>query len=324
MSEQLALSPQQTSPRRSAVGITKDLARRGHTWLAHLVTEVVEEYDKHACGSERSLQDGMAWRRLTVDFADMGRQLGLPTAGTSPPEQSGFAPPDDSMPPDFDLLRILTALYRLGRCDDPFGRVLLRTFAPLSIEQNCNGESPQLGLPDSTATPAQAISLVLRTLKRWCDWIEADLHFYAHSRCHQLPASAPPGVEVASWHLPPSDDLLKVAKAHFGPQSQICEPKERLPGVILQAPGPWLYQEIDTLIISLWPLLKRHNWSYKELLTVLRLLATSPNAYPCSHELDLAGYCSSVLGLRCSPEIKPIAGSYAVGLKVALRLFPKS
>ena len=66
----------------------------------------------------------------------------------------------------------------------------------------------------------------------------------------------------------------------------------------------WPYAEIDTLVISLWPLVMRYNWTYRDLLNVLRSLNPQPPAtnpfhrYPCDREQDLAAYCITALGLR--------------------------
>jgi hypothetical protein len=86
----------------------------------------------------------------------------------------------------------------------------------------------------------------------------------------------------------------------------------------------WNYRELDIVIISLWPLLKLHNWTYRDLLAVMTLILPAPHRYPLEREQELAAYCQNVLGLRksgvtgrSSPDGKPR------GWEVALKLCPK-
>src|SRR5262249_52855555 len=60
----------------------------------------------------------------------------------------------------------------------------------------------------------------------------------------------------------------------------------------------WIYEQLDTLVISLWPLVKKYNWTYRDLLNVIRPVLRRPKAYPCEREQDFATYCVNVLGLR--------------------------
>ena len=60
----------------------------------------------------------------------------------------------------------------------------------------------------------------------------------------------------------------------------------------------WQYPEVDTLVIVLWPLVKAYNWTYRDLLNIIRPSLTRPKAYPCDREQDFATYCVNVLGLR--------------------------
>ena len=60
----------------------------------------------------------------------------------------------------------------------------------------------------------------------------------------------------------------------------------------------WLYPEVDSLVISLWPLVKQYNWTYRDLLNVVRSFASRPNLYPCEQEQGFVTYCNQVLGLR--------------------------
>jgi hypothetical protein len=79
------------------------------------------------------------------------------------------------------------------------------------------------------------------------------------------------------------------------------------------------------VIISIWPLVKLNNWTYRDLLAVTRIILAAPHGYPLEREQELATYCQNVLGLRKSglkgrsnPEGKPR------GWEVALKLCPRS
>jgi len=60
----------------------------------------------------------------------------------------------------------------------------------------------------------------------------------------------------------------------------------------------WQYPDVDTLVISLWPLVKAYNWTYRDLLNVIRPALKRGDAYPCGSEQEFAPYCANVLGLR--------------------------
>ena len=60
----------------------------------------------------------------------------------------------------------------------------------------------------------------------------------------------------------------------------------------------WQYADVDTLVIALWPLVKAYNWTYRDLLKVIRPALKRPEAYPYDREQDFATYCANVLGLR--------------------------
>ena len=58
------------------------------------------------------------------------------------------------------------------------------------------------------------------------------------------------------------------------------------------------YPALDDCIIMFWPLVRQHQWTYQDLMTVLRSVAPVPLGYPCERVQALATYCNNVLGLR--------------------------
>ncbi len=79
---------------------------------------------------------------------------------------------------------------------------------------------------------------------------------------------------------------------------------------------------LDKTIIFLWPFLKRHDWSYRELRNLVRsLLHYGADVYPCQSEHQFAGYCRTVLGLRKVGLPTAAKSNALAGQAVAERLF---
>jgi hypothetical protein len=131
------------------------------------------------------------------------------------------------------------------------------------------GEYIGPGVCGPSAGSRTASLRVDRTLKRWCDWLEALTHFQVHQMHH-------------------------------------CG-------------SPLLV--LDKTIIFLWPLLKRHDWSYADLLSVLHSITNPGPFFPCQSPEQLAAYCQSSLGLRCRSAAKPARTGCLPGQVVAERLF---
>jgi len=188
--------------------------------------------------------------------------------------------------------------------------------------------------PNPAQRPREAASLLWQSLARWGDWLDAVVHLQIHSQWNLSPErmafragigdtagslsdtafvaavspgsgpsnGSPPGVagnpDLAGGPLRASDELLSMTR------------------------GFWPFQEVDETVILLWPLLKRHNWSYGDLLGVLRDLLRRPEARPCQGEDVFAAYCSSALGLHKIGRGETNRHSRPTGYEVALRLCP--
>jgi len=57
--------------------------------------------------------------------------------------------------------------------------------------------------------------------------------------------------------------------------------------------------DLEKAVILLWPLVKRHNWNWSELLGILRSQANCSERPPCESEAQLAAFCQTSLGLHC-------------------------
>ena len=72
----------------------------------------------------------------------------------------------------------------------------------------------------------------------------------------------------------------------------------------------------------LWPLVRRHHWTFSDLLTVLKDLLPDAEAYPSQDERNLATYCLHSLRLRKTVNGKTSKQERPNGYVVALRLVP--
>ncbi len=89
------------------------------------------------------------------------------------------------------------------------------------------------------------------------------------------------------------------------------------------------YPEIDSVVIAFWPLVQRFNWTYHDLLEVLRLpnsplyLHNRIGKYPVSTEQEFAAHCRNIVGLRKRGKGKSTAIALLKGHEIAVRLFPR-
>jgi hypothetical protein len=188
---------------------------------------------------------------------------------------------------------------------------------------------------DIALLPEEAVKLARRSVERWCDWVDSVMHVQMHELWHLAPVMFDPDAEKrelaalginqrAFAHL--SDFSKDWWEWHHGKASARFKnsPKWQTVGKAMAAQDQriWNYPDLDTAVISFWPLVKRHNWTYHDLSAVVRRVHPGQHPYPLEREQDLATYCSNVLGLRkpagppgkSSPEGKP------KGYEVALRL----
>ena len=84
-----------------------------------------------------------------------------------------------------ELVRLFENLLRLANYEGYLpARTFFLAYAPLAFEHDASGEyiGPGVWTPRSGA--AQATVRVRRTLRRWCDWLEALAHFQVHELSH--------------------------------------------------------------------------------------------------------------------------------------------
>ena len=308
-------------------------------WLGQLLLDAAAQYAEKKDPRDRSMQNGQAWRA----FLDLFRRPAVQT-----PESSNQPPSTSSPPPpalsDSDLPHILSDLLRFAGCDDPMSEWLANAAIPLSIEHDCTGD--YIG-PKSLATarlPKEAADLARRSIARWCDWLDACIHYRTHQFWHLAPACFDPDPEkrelallgTIQRHAAGQTESSRARwQSHFSEAAERFKdsPKWSTLGKAMSAQSDrlWPYHDIDAIIISLWPLLKKHNWTYRDLLNVASEIISlssinhkrSTINYPLDSEQSLATYCTNVLGLRKSAKGVTAKTGKPPGHDIALRFFTK-
>lgn len=250
-------------------------------WLGSLILDTVAEYAEKKSAVDRRLQTGRARQLFEEIFGHVG---------------------DEEFP------HLFLAFCRFGEYDDPQSETLLRAFALLSFE-----EPPPESLPSN---PTREVILALvaagrRRVARLCDWIEAIVHWQVHEFSYLSPVSFDPdpqkrelaalGVNQRCFaHL---DDFGKAWWFwHHGEAAEEFKnsPKWSVLGQAMasEKTRTQKYPQLDEVVIACWPVVKKHNWTYRDLLNLLLAVLPTKDAYPLQREHDLATYCNNVLGLR--------------------------
>jgi len=236
---------------------------------------------------------------------------------------------------DEELHRLIQSLHRFTESDDPLAVVLFKALVNLSTEHDSHGDFVGVRAPDITERPRSAAIWMRESLERWCDWIDSVIHLQTHSQWHLAPECFDPDpakreATTRAINQRYLAQMRRLGMADWRSQAsdttQVCKemPAWQMlpPPAISQPQRPWPHPELDEAIITLWPLVKRHNWSYTDLLSVLRDLVDSTDAYPSQNESNLATYCTRALHLRKAWLGKTAKMDRPVGYVVALRLCP--
>jgi hypothetical protein len=176
-------------------------------------------------------------------------------------------------------------------------------------------------------------------LLRLCDWMESRLHFLTHNAWYRAPdcfSDDPERVHLANIgitqrHLadfsdrdrkPWEDIHTRAAIKHRGDLKTWG-----VVGKVQHDPEPrtWTHPDVDALIIGLWPLVVRYNWTYPDFLKVLECLLPSPTSgsdrrYPLDSAEGLKVHCRSICGLTKSGKGRSAQG-LPEGWEIAERLF---
>jgi len=290
-------------------------------WLNGLLQRATAEYAEKKNPKDRSLQNGEAWRSF-LEFFPFAPKKGF-----------GY---------------LLTCLARFAATDDAPGNSLRRALLPVSVERYTPGDSlnsktinhqlstiDQPGLPAINHQPKTSNAEARRIIMRWCDWVDAAIHLRTHRHWHLAPACFSPDPETrelaalgnAQRHIASLDARARLCWLwDFATAAEKYKdsPKWTALGKAMSDDSDklWLYADVDSLVISLWPLVKAHNWTYRDLLNVIRPGLKRPTAYPCEREQDFSAYCANVLGLRKQGKGVSAKNGRPAGSDIAKRLCP--
>jgi hypothetical protein len=240
-----------------------------------------------------------------------------------------------------------TLVYTLVTCarfrheDTCHAYTVNEAMSALVLEKKNDGTLLNAAFDRRTFEPVTAadVESARRDLLRLCEWIESRLHYGIHSTWYRAPDCF-------------SDDVDRVHLANIGiTQRHLAKFSERdrkrwegiheraaekhqadlkawgTVGKVQHDPEPriWTHPQVDAVIIGLWPLVVRYNWTYSDLLKVLdRLLPAPPKnedrKYPLDSEASLKMHCRSVCGLTKSQRGKS-ADKMPEGWTIAAKLF---
>lgn len=277
-------------------------------WLGEATVRAVTEYAEKKDAKDRRMQSG-----------EVGRLF-----------QEGFGHCKD-----FDFQHLFGAILRFAAYDDVQSRMVMKAFIALWVEQ------PPPEPPKHKLTPAdvaRGVAEMRTTLSRLCEWLDAVIHWQEHRLFYHSPVSFDPDPEkrelavlgVNQRYFSKLSDFSKQWwEWHHGEAAERFKDSQKWPtvGKAMAATDTrqQKYPDVDEAIICLWPMLKKHNWTYRDLMNVANAALAKPPTYPCDREQDFAAYCNNVLGLRKSggsgktaPDGKP------AGFDVAMRLCSRS
>jgi len=280
-----------------------------HAWLSQLLDDVTGLYASRRNARSFGVQTGQAQRAFL-------RMFGHPN--------------------DDELRRLVQSMYRFTTCEDPLGIILFRALDALCAEHDCQGGFSGPLAPDcSEFTGRQAVRWMRESMDRWLEWVDAIVHAQTHAQWHLAPEcfDADPLKREAAAQLARQRRLAQFrASMNLNWQTQHSDTTrfyremplwQLLPqSAISQPQRPWPHPELDEAIIALWPLVKRHHWSYGDLLRVLGDLVDCSDDCICQSERNLGIYCFNTLRLRKPGQGRTARHERPAGYVVALRLFP--
>jgi hypothetical protein len=126
----------------------------GQIWFVQLREYTEARYAEPAGAKGRGLQTGFAWRSFAKLFEPLS---------------------------SIELVRLFENLLRFANYEAyPPARAFFLAYAPLSFEHDISGEYIGPGVWTPEAGSRNAVHRVRRTLRRWCQWMEALAHFQVH------------------------------------------------------------------------------------------------------------------------------------------------
>jgi hypothetical protein len=204
------------------------------------------------------------------------------------------------------LAAILKTCKRYAEEETAQADIIKEAATALNVEMHYEGSRCDFADCDEQ----QSRSAILRL----CDWIESRIHWSTHRLWYNCPLLF--SDDQAVQHLASIGFNLHHL-ACFGDRDTM-----KLNGILARAadehakdlktwgivgkvqynpqPITWTHPKVDSLVIGLWPLLMKYNWTYSDMLNVLHKLLPQPEEdwkYPLDGEHELRVHCRSVCGL---------------------------
>jgi hypothetical protein len=275
-------------------------------WIGRLLDQAIADYGDQRRSHARIMQFGQAQRAFLQVFGNATDQ---------------------------EFQSLLHNCHRFTGYDDPLAEILLQAVVPHSIEHECSGDFSGARALDRSRRPREALALMRQSVERWSDWVDAVVHLQTHALWHLAPECFAPGRDrrdwaglgIQCWFAGRMSDprKLKLSARNFAADAPLTEAALNDHTARYRSFQPrrtWPHPELDEAVISLWPLLQRHNWTFGDLLNVLRDILPRSDIYPCESERNLATYCAFSLRLRKFGHGKTTKDSRPAGYEVALRL----
>lgn len=271
-------------------------------WLGDITLGTVAEYAERRRAKDRKLQQGLAAQSFTAVFGHVS---------------------------DKEFHHLFGSFARFGQFDDCQSHTVSRAYWLMALE--CPVATwPVLAPPFDAGQMSTMVAFMRGMVHRLGEWVEAVTHAQSHEFSHLAPVAFDPDPEtrelailgVQQRHFPGMGDFQKAWwEWHHGEASdRLSDPaKWSMVGkaMVDHSTTHQNYPALDDCIIMLWPLVRRHQWTYQDLMTVIRAVAPVPLRYPCERVQDLATYCNNVLGLRKNSKGKSHPNGTPPGFEVA-------
>jgi hypothetical protein len=276
-------------------------------WLGDVVLRAAAEYAEKKNAKERTMQR----RQAALGFQEV------------------FGHADDE-----DFPHVWECLLRFAEYDDVQAQMLHRALIPLSYEHDSYGDYVGLKTMELAKSRAEVVRLMRRSVERWCDWLDSLVHFKIHASWHLAPVMFDPDSEKRElavlgvnqrnfaqlgdfgkkwweWHHGEASVRFQDSPKWQTLGRAMAEDKERI----------WNHPDVDSAIIRIWPLLKRNNWTYREMRSVVQMVLPKRRRYPLESDQDFSAYCANVLGLsKSGKKGRSKRGAQPRGWEVAVKL----
>lgn len=247
--------------------------------------------------------------------------------------------------PPAGLRPVLVAMDHLAQTRAAFQLVRLRNaWRSLVVER-----AEELHLPAGAAGQLPAADAELGAwLDRVCELLEAVDHWAIHALSHEIPkvfvpnpirrelAFAGVGQRILAHFTAAEQAVIQLHQRVLAARFKDAPEWSVVAEVAAEtANRVWRHPAVDQVVITCWPLVKRHNWTYSDLMAVARQIiaavaARRPELRGISRERPLhdanalATHCRNALGLKKDRRDRTSPTGQPKGMGVARALFASS